>query len=412
MIRLPHLPPLSPGSGALIPIGLSLLFRPKTRWKFRRMDLWVVVFMISLGLSEVLRENIMKDGLVQWSQDFIEMFLVYIVGRQLIEPNLRLETVKRIIFLFVCQTPFALYERRISQNVWLNLARNVFGVETGWFVQIRGGTDRIATVFGHAILAGMMFVVAFALNYYLAQIYKLDKTRLGPRMSMLQKYRVPFLALPLMLLLTGSRMPMACGVLCYLLLQIPRFKNMRTGLIVILLVVGVGGGTIYSLFQAYTNVTDEQELTEAQSSAVYRKVLLVNYAPVVEEGGWLGWGVNSIPRVGGQVSIDNQYLILQLGQGRLGEYTFLLLGFEGLLALAICAVRFKSRESLFLVFSLMGALIGIFVALSTVSLYEQATQVLFLILGWSQSLQDLSPQGASALSSLPEPKFRFKRVIA
>ena len=411
-VRLPHLPPISPASAALIPIGLSLLFLPKTRWRFRRLDLWVVLFMVSIGLSETLREYNPKDGMVLWIQDFIEMFLAYIVGRQIIEPELRMETIKRIIFLVLVQVPIALYEYRFGVNPFFRYGP-LFGMyNIGWVVQLRGGSARISTTFAHPILAGMLIVVFIALNYYLYQIYKLDKRRLGPRMSWLQKRRIPLLWLPVMLYMTGSRMPMACGVMCFLLLQIPSFKTLKKGVTVILLVIAVGGGIVYAGFQAYTNVKEGQQTDEAKSSAIYRKDLLVNYAPILEAGGWLGWGVESFPRVPGQSSIDNDYLILELAQGKLGKYSFLLLAFESVFTLAMCVRRFQSRESLYLVFSLMGALIGIFVALGTVALFEQVIQVLFLLLGWSQSVQDTQVAGATAMSMMPEPKFRFRRVIA
>ena len=410
-IRLPHLPAISPGSGALIPIAISLLFRPKTKWRLRRMDLWVVLFMVSIGLSEVLRESDTHAGMLIWMEDFIEMFLAYIVGRQVIEPDLRLETVKRIILLFVCQVPLALWEFRMGANLWLNFGNNVFDLNSGWHLQLRGGTSRIATCFAHPILAGMLFVVAMAFNYYLVQIYKVNQTRLGRWMSQLQRYRVPFFVLAMLLYMTGSRMPMTCAVLAYMILQIPKFRNIRTGIVVVLLTATIGGSVVYGFFQKYTSTNDEQ-VDEAQSSAIYRKELLINYAPTVEEGGWLGWGMDTFPRYPGQSSIDNDYLLLQLAQGRLGEYSFLLLGFEALFTLGMYVGRFKSRESLFLVFSLMGAIISIFVGLSTVALFEQVIQVLFLLLGWSQSLQETGPLGAQVMSALPEPKFRFKRVLA
>jgi hypothetical protein len=412
--RIPHLPVLSAGTAALMPIGFAVLFRPRIRWKFCRMDLWVTLFIISYGLSEVLREYSPKDGMILWLTEFLEMFLGYVVGRQIIEPNLRLETVKRIVFLFVLQTPLALFEYRFGQNLWLNFGRNLFGLyDVGWFVQLRGGTARIATCFGHAILAGIMFLIAFALNYYLIQIYKRDKTRLGPRMALLQKFRVPFFLLPVFTYMTGSRMPMACIVLCFLLLQIPRFKSIRTGAITILLIVGIGAGAVYAAFEKYTSVSEDQVTDEAQSSAIYRRQLVEEYAPVLEGGGWLGWGALSHPIMPGLGSIDNNYMLIQLSQGKLGKYTFYLIALESVFGLAMCAVRFRTRESLFLVFSLTGALIGTFVALTTVYLGEQLPQVLFLLLGWAQSLQDTSVfSGASAANALPEPKFRFKRVIA
>jgi hypothetical protein len=412
MIRLPHLPPISPASGAIIPIGISMLIAPRVPWRLKRMDLWVVLFMVSIGLSETLREGDPKAGMLIWIQDFLEMFLVYVAGRQIIEPNLRLETVKRMIFLFLLNTPFALYEYRFGVNPFRTIG-NYFGVVSGWFVQLRGGHARISAAFAHAILAGILFVVAIGLNHYLQYLYKLNNRSLGPKMSMLQRYKVPMIVLPALLYLTGSRMPMACGVLCFTLLLIPRFKRMKTGVLTIGTLVVVVGGLGYGAFQRYTTVKEGEQSGEAQASAIYRRQLLENYAPVIEVGGWLGWGMDSFPRVPGQESVDNNYLILQLGQGKLGKYSFILLGIESVFSLALALRKLQSRETQYLAFSLMTSLIGIFAALTTVAMFEQVVQVLFLLLGWSQSIQDTYAFGARAVvADRPEPKFRFKRVIA
>jgi hypothetical protein len=416
--RLPHLPVLSAGAAALIPIAFSVLLRPKVKWKFRRMDLWVTIFVISYGLSEVLREYSPKDGMILFLTNFIEMFLAYVVGRQVIEPGLRLATVKRIILLFMLQTPFILFEFRMGQNLWLNAARNIFRLyDIGWFVQLRGGTARVSSCFGHAILAGIAFVVAMGLNYYLVQIYKRDKRILGPKMSWLQKYRVPFFALPIFVFMTGSRMPMACAVVCYLLMQIPRFKSLKTGALLIGTILIVGSAFVYSAFEKYTSVSADEVTDEAQSSAIYRKELLEQYQPVLQAGGLLGYGALSHPTVIGLGSVDNNYLLIQLTQGTLGLYTFYLIALDSILSLAFGAARFKNKESLVLNFSLMAALIGTFVALYTVYLGEQVPQILFLLLGWAVSLQDTSVfgqqrAGAAAINDGPEPKFRFRRVVA
>ncbi len=415
--RLPHLPVLSAGDAALLPIAFSVLLMPRVKWKLCRLDLWVTLFVISYGLSEVLREASPKDGMILFLTNFIEMFLAYIVGRQIIEPGLRLQTVNRIVLLFMLQTPLILFEFRLGQNLWLNTARNIFRLnDVGWFVQLRGGTARVASCFGDAILAGIAFLVAMSLNYYLIQIYKRDKQILGPKMSWLQKYRLPFFALPIFVFMTGSRMPMACAVVCYLLLQIPRFKSMKTGAVLIGLILLVGTSFAYIRFEKYTSVSEDQVTDEAQSSAIYRKELLQQYDPLLKAGGFLGYGALSHPVVMGLGSVDNNYLLTQLNQGTFGLYTFYLIALDSLIGLVMCAVRFKTKETLFLTFSLMGALIGTFVALSTVYLGEQMPQILFLLLGWGASLQDTSlfsqRAGARAINEGPEPKFRFRRVVA
>jgi len=411
-IRLPHLPTISMASGALIPIGVAMLYKPRVPWKFKRMDLWVVLFLTAIGLSETLRELDPKAGLMLWVQDFFEMFLAYIVGRQIIEPYLRLQLIQRMIFCFVIDTPIALYEYRMAYNPYTRLAAMV-GINSGWFTQLRNGHARVASCFAHAIFAGMIFVVAIALNHYLQYLFKQDRRILSRRMAMLQQYKVPALALPVLLYLTGSRMPQACGVLCYTLLLIPRFRSMKTGLITILCVIFIGGSIVYAGFEKYTTVQEGQKSGEAQASAIYRKQLLENYAPTLEAGGWLGWGVDSFPRFPGQESVDNNYLILQLAHGKFGRYTFTMLGIEAILSLGLALRRFQTRETIILVFSLMAALIAVFVGLTTVVMFEQVIQVTFLLLGWSQSLQDTSVLSASSAAvSLPEPKFRFRRVIA
>ena len=110
-VRIPHLPVLSAGDFALLPLGISLLIHPMVKWRFRRMDLWLLIFVTGYAISEVTRDYSPKDGMSLWLQDgFVEIFLGYVVGRQVIEPGLRLETIKRLIFLFMCQTPLALFE--------------------------------------------------------------------------------------------------------------------------------------------------------------------------------------------------------------------------------------------------------------------------------------------------------------
>ena len=71
IFRIPHLPSLSVSEAALIPISIGLIFKPEVKWAFRRMDLWVVLFVVSAGLSEVLRESDPKDGFFLWMADFL-----------------------------------------------------------------------------------------------------------------------------------------------------------------------------------------------------------------------------------------------------------------------------------------------------------------------------------------------------
>jgi hypothetical protein len=398
--RVPHLPPESAVSWALVPLGVSLLFYPAPRLQLRRLDLWVTLYALSFLATELLREPDPKAGAVLFSSVASATYLAYVVGRRVIEPNLRLATVQRITLLFVCLTPFVLLEY-VYRDPWVMMASH-FHLDIPSSTSIRNGHVRVQGPYGHAILAGIMFFIAFMLNYYLADLYKRDRSRLGPIIRRLERYHVPALVILLMLWLTQSRGPQIAAVVGFAILQIPKFRHRKIAGFVIALFLAIGGLAISSYLNQYTSATDEGNLSEQQTSAIYRRELLKNYQPVVEKGGWLGWGQFSIPEAGGQRSIDNSYLILELGQGKLGFYLFLLVIAEALGSTAYRAFDFQSRESRLFSFILLGAMTGLFLSLTAVYFGPSVAPTCFLLLGWSQSIQD---------NASNEPPFHFKRLF-
>jgi hypothetical protein len=406
--RIPHLPPISVSTWALLPLGVSLLTNPPVRPRYRRMDLWMILFMFSFAASETLKESSPKDGIVVFLSAGLQIFFAYVVGRRLIEARLRLETMKRIVILFLCLTPAIVLEAGAAWNLWIRVGERLFGIRA-WYVQLRGGRARVAACYGHAILAGILFQIGFVVNCSLAQLNKRDKTGLGPLLSQLERYHVPTILLIVFLFLTQSRGPMACAVLGFLIMQIPRFKNVKVAGVVIFVILAGAGFGVSRYLDNYTNAPANGAMTEEQSSAVYRKQLLKNYEPIVEAGGWLGWGSLSRPQAAGQDSIDNDYMLLQLSQGKLGLYLFVLMAAESIFSAARSAFTFRSLESRLCAFSMLAALVGLFVSLYTVYLGEQVVQVSFLLLGWSQSLQDFGDQRLPEI--IPIEKYSFNRVF-
>ena len=384
----------------MFPLGMSLLFYPIPRLELRRMDLWVTLFVFSVAASELLREP--TPNFAGVGGFVTQNVFAYIVGRRLIEPGLRVATVQRIVLIFACLTPFVLYEYRMTANPWLDIGNRVFHLDIGSGFSFRDGHVRVQATFSHAILAAMVFSIAFMLDRFLADLYKRDKSRLGPVISRLERYHVPALLVAICLLLTRSRGPQLSAVVGYSILQIPKFRYIKLAAFVLLVFLGISGAAAYSYFDEYTSAVDDGTLSEAQTSAIYRRDLLENYKPVAEQGGWLGWGALNVPEAGGQKSIDNAYLIVELIQGKLGLYLFILIIAEGLGTTAYRAFSFRSPESRFLAFTLLGAMIGLFQSLTTVYLGAQVAPIFWLLLGWSQSLQD---EGTSV------PQFHFKRLF-
>jgi hypothetical protein len=399
--RLPHLPPESAASWALLPLGISLLGVSRAP-NLRRMDLWLALFILSFFLSEYFCETNQKDGLNFFASGTFQILLSYIVGRRMIEPELRIATIKKIVLLFLWLTPGILYEYVTTQNPWIELGSRLH-VSMGSFVQLREGRPRIQACFGHPILAGILFSIGILFSCFLAEIYRRDKSKLGTLFARLERYHIPELLLSVFLFLTQSRGPMISAALGYSIIQVPKFRHFKLAAAVLVVVLSVGGTIVHDYFEKYTNVSDTGRLSEEQESAVYRREMLENYKVTADEGGWLGWGALSFPRVAGQPSIDNSYLLMQLSQGKLGLYLFVLLAAEGIFTTAYNAFSFRTREDRFFAFTLLGILISLFASLYTVYLGTQLVSVSFLLLGWSQSLRDRG-EGKQI--------FLFKRVFS
>lgn len=420
--RLPHLPPVSAAQASVIPIAVAVLVQSLSRWKLSRMDLWVALYVVSLVASEILRERVFNDGVFLSLLGIISMLLPYIIGRQLIEPRLRLPVVRNWVLLILCLLPEALYEYRFGASIFVRMGIVLGLGDLPWSVQYRSGHPRISMSFSDAELAGIAFAVTFFFNLWLMELNKNDRRsqlspRIGKWLAKLEKYYIPVLLLPAFVVLTQSRGPMLGAALGFLVMQCTRFKTIRQIRIasvcaIILLVVAVAGAFVY--FQQYTSPAEGVALTEQQESAMYRKMLLQNYQPALEQGGWLGWGIQSYPIFPGQKSIDNDFLLVQLIQGRLGITLWYIILAESLWNAFRNTWRAKNREDIVFAFAHLAGLLTFWLTLTTVYLGEQLPQIFFLVLGWQQSLdfretqQQRRPDGQQSDNA----RFKFKRVIA
>jgi hypothetical protein len=420
VFRLPHLPQISVAQAVLLVIGLTALFRSLPRWHFVRMDLWVVLFMVSIALSEVLREKDPKDGIFLAIISFITVVLAYVVGRQLIEPDLRLETAKRFVIMIMLLAPLGAYEMRMGSSLYTMAGLRIFGLEMlPWSVQFRGGHVRLAMSLSDAELGGIVFATTLFLNTWLLEVNKNDRkngmaSRLGARLQKLERYQIPGLMLLGFLLLTRSRGPILAAVLGGIVLQIPRFKNVKRASVIIAILLAIALSGAYLYFDKYTQANSSGETTEQQQSAMYRRQLLENYKPVLIQGGWLGWGVLSYPVFPGQRSIDNEYLLVQITQGRLGFILLVIITAESLWHLVVCTWKFQNREDMVFAFTLLGVMVMMWMTYTTVFMGEQLPQITFMLIGWSQSLRDnTSRVGATAgAQDASLAKFGFKRVFS
>ena len=258
-------------------------------------------------------------------------------------------------------------------------------------------------------MAGTIFSIAVLLNMWLGT---LDKAR-GNEKKYWGMRRSTILSIGTVggLLMTLSRGPIIGTILGYLIARIGKAKNMRTAAIVTVPLVTISGTIGYIEIQRYTSGDIFAATSKEQENAIYRRQLLDNYKPIVEKGGLFGYGVVEKPTVAGQSSIDNAYLFLQIIQGNLGLWMFLLLGVESLLAVYKAARRSTDRSDILFVLCIGGGMAGFLLALTSVYLGGPMYPLFFMLVGWTQSLRQTQTAGAM-LPQPVNPRFSFRRVIA
>jgi hypothetical protein len=411
-LRLPHLPPLSAAEYALIPIGVIALTRRIRSRSFRLMDALIFLFWVSYLITEILREPVMNSGILAAVEVFVSQLLAYAVGRQLIEPDLRFKTVRRIVIFILLLCPFGVYEWRFGQSIYGIIGQKVFGVTfaLGEGIQLREGRGRLSVSFGGGEFAGIVIGLTFALNAWLVFVSKARRgIDLGRWLAKLEKYHVPALLMVFYIWLTQSRGALISLSAAFTILQIPKFKRMKlaTALVAVLFILAAFGAKQY--FTHYLDVAPKM-MTEEQSSAAYRQAMNRVYQSIAEMGGWFGWA-GEIPVVKGQKSIDNQFLLTHLIQGEFGYILLILIAAESLRTAVAGAWSFRALEDRVFACSMMAIFAIFWIAYYTVFMGAQMPQITFLMLGWGQSLALGQTGRGSVVGVKARPRSGFERLL-
>ena len=120
-------------------------------------------------------------------------------------------------------------------------------------------------------------------------------------------------------------------------------------------------------------------------------------------GGFVGNGVQSV---------DNEFLYVNLAQGRLGIILLWLIVAESVRTLAMRSWRLEAADDRAFAFSMLAAMAVLWIALYTVYMGGQLPQLAFLLMGWGQSIMPVAKAEEKMLESNFEPKFFFRRVFS
>ena len=414
--RAPGLPDASFNQAAILPVVLAAIMRYGGKWRWTFTDFLVFGLAFSIGCSEFVNagyseaQNLMFDMLA-W------IVLPYAAAKMLIEPlGLGSAFGRRMVNCLFFLSIISVFEFKFGMTPFrLVLDRFFPGQGLGWVTTFRWGFARVAGPYGHAILAGIIFLAAFRVHRWLEWSNQWERSfRWLPSLPV-SKARAITITLLAGIVMTMVRGPWIGGFLAAGVAAIGRAKNRRKAAIVTACAICALGIPGAAVLYSYASVGRANAATVAQESAAYRKELIDKYVDIALERSLMGWGRNTWPKVDGMPSIDNYYLLLALMHGvtavvllcAIFGYVMTRLVIRGLRADPAAGPRGSSLE-----FTLLSVYVLIGFSIATVYMGTQAMPLFAIITGWSEGLL-LSPASAKTQEAESRPllPFRFARVI-
>jgi len=437
-LRIKHLPPLTFAEAAVIPLGIALLATQMRRWRWAWMDLWVLLFAVCAGLSEALSTELangdwlrffspdfaaserlstnLNDGIYMFVAGVLTVVMPYMIGKLLIEGQtdggvpMRRKIVERMAVLLAIVALISVHDFLVPGSLWEKMGKHFFPAQTEvWLPQTRWGFGRIAGPYSHAILAGMIFLMGVV---YCLWLFRADP-RWGARRLIaglpVTLRGLVFAGVVAGALMTQSRGPWIGAGLALVFVFLTQKLSMGKAVAVFLVVVGLFSVAAYEIGNRYTEGTMRQARTDEQRGAVYRRELLSNYLPVVEQHPAFGWGITTYPHANGQNSIDNEFLLLAVTEGLAGMGIFVAIVAGSALKLVQLIGQHLGQEDRLLVYAHLAVLIGLTTTLTTVYLGEAMVMLFFLFTGWVQAMRPMVER-MQVVHQLA-PQVGFRRVL-
>jgi len=414
----PGLPDPTFGQAAAVGTFIAFVWRGAPGYSFSFTDLLVAGFAVSASLSEYLASGY-KDAQNLMFNMLAWVVIPYVLAKSLVQPfGMQVRFAKTIVVLLAAVAAVSLYEFQFAATPWRLLLDRFFPYQgLGWITTFRWGFARVAGPYGHAILAGILMVVAFRIQRWLECSQSWEPKPRYAKWLPIPQARLITLVLAAGVLMTLVRGPWIGAVLAALVVLVGRSQYRMlafSGAAALLLLTGIPA---VFWFIDYVSVGRAGALTVSQETAAYRWELLSAYGDIAAAKLWLGWGLNDWPKVAGMPSIDNYFLLVYLMHGLLG------LGFivAILLSMPLRLLVRGMTEPLAkpagssLAFTLASLYAAFIVSLATVYLGLQAVPVLFLVTGWAEGYLR-NAAGATAVSPAAAltafATHGFRRVMA
>ncbi len=419
-VNIPGLPDPNFMQAAILPILYVLIRDYKDRFKFGRLEILLTAYVIIRVFNDFLGRGYSD------AQNYLFYLLStligpYMIGKYLIDSRrMDIATAKILVLFFILMFPLLVYEAKF----WVSPTYKIF---SGFFpnayshVSIRWGMARTAGTFEHPILACIMIITVYRLHRWLCWIGEWDKPQIGILDTLDKvtrfvpipfKYRIS-IALILMALMTISRGPWIGGLAGAALTTIGNFKNKKLWLGVLACGFVVGGLVGKIAIEAYTTPTEGEALSYEAQTMLYRSVMLNKYNGFLEEKYFTGWGLTTVPKVRGMESVDNAFFLMALQHGIFAPACFVIIFIYAM----ISQIKFGLKTPVGQIpigFTFTGIYLVCFISFSTVYMGSQTEPMLFLLLGWGESIKnrpfEVTENASETANTLVEKK-TFRHVM-
>jgi hypothetical protein len=408
-VDIPGLPDPSFMQAAIIPIVIALVLRQGFNVQLGLMEWLIAIYLVFRVVVDYSSRGY-ADAQNYTFFLLTSMLGPYLLGRYLIKNRLMdIDTAKMFVLMFIIMFPMMIFELNYWVTPVYKLLAPLFpNAQSG--LSVRYGIARVHGSFTHPILACIMILIAYRLHRWLTWKGVWDQTQSGllgifQRISMAM--RVPMSSqISIMLLLTAmltiSRGPWLGGLFGAVIAAIghrPDPKKILYVVVPLMVLTAVIGGL---LLNDYLSPGPGISLSYEAGTLLYRKSLLDRYFGFVLERPFTGWGLTTTPRLPGMESVDNGFLLMALEHGLPAPLLFIAMLAFAIVSQIYFAIQGDDDKPA-IGFTFAGIYVMCFIAFTTVYIGAQTMPMIFLLLGWGESIRHRDNKPVEPPS--------FKRVI-
>jgi hypothetical protein len=416
-VEIPGLPDPNFMQAAILPLLAVLLVERRRELRLGAMEALLTLYVIVRVYADFLGRGY-SDA--QNYAFFMLSALIgpYLLGRFVIDSRkMDIATARMFVLMFLLFFPMFLFEAKFWVSPIYKLFSPLFPNATSG-LSIRWGIARTAGTFEHPILACIMIVAVYRLHRWLSWEGEWDRPQTGILgflqrqsrwMPIAFKHQIS-IVLIFMALMTISRGPWIGAFAGAALAAVGNFTNRKRWLIVVVASLLAAAIVGQLALDAYITPKEGEVLSGEAKTMLYRKVMIDEYKAFLMDRLWTGWGLTTVPKIRGMESVDNAFFLMALQHGILAPAIFVVIFLYAIVSQIRFGLRAPAGEPP-LGFTFSGIYLMCFIAFSTVYMGAQTEPMLFLLLGWGQSVKNrreqAPPPDASATSALTEaPPFR------